>query len=234
MINLLIIQTGDAVSSARTHGNFNDWFADAAGCTATTINVHKGQALPQIEQTITQHSHLIITGSAAMITERKDWMLSSMKWLEQVVLQVPTLGVCFGHQMLTDLLGGTVQYNPKGRNMGLDHCHLTDAGLNHPLFQDMKHPTFPTWVSHLQSVTTPPKGSVLLASSEKDPNHAYQFGDHCFALQFHPEWTGPIMAAYLEARSEDLTKEGFDVPLMLAQTAQNLATQKIIQRFIQT
>lgn len=233
MSELLIIQTGDAVPTARPLGNFNDWFARAAGRPATTINVHHGQALPQIEPSKKQYAHLIITGSAAMITDHLDWMKSTMKWLEQVVPDVPTLGVCFGHQMLTDLLGGTVQYNPKGRNMGLDHCHLTDVGMTHPLFQDMNHPTFPTWVSHLQSVTTPPLGSHILATSEKDPHHAFQYGDHCFALQFHPEWTGPIMAAYLKARSEDLTKEGFDVPWMLSQTSQVLNTEKIIERFVQ-
>lgn len=233
-MSLLIIQTGDAVDAARPHGNFNDWFIKAAGALeAITVNVHQGQNLPKADEAKDRFSHIIITGSAAMITEHSTWMTQTQKWLELVIETMPIMGVCFGHQMLADLLGGKVDYNPKGRNMGRDMCHLNETGKKCPLFTGINGVSFHTCVSHSQAVLTPPENSTVLASSPKDPNHAFQYGNKTFGLQFHPEWTGPIMAAYIETRKQALAEEGFDVSAMLTATSQNFHTDQIIKNFVQ-
>ncbi len=231
-MKLLVIQTGDAVPEAQKYGNFDQWFiTDIQDRSHLTVHVHQKEKLPDVNWAKEHISHIIITGSAAMITEQQSWMLSAMRWISQIIDAIPIMGVCFGHQMLADLLGGQVDNNPKGRNMGLAICHLNTAGRQHTLFQDMPHPSFPVWVSHLQAVLKLPTDCILLATSANDPNHAFQYRQHCFGIQFHPEWTGPIMAAYIKARQTDLANEGYNASKMLTQTQQNLQTKTIIKQF---
>ena len=89
------------------------------------INVHEGDALPPI----TQLSGIIITGSPAMVTEQQPWMLALAAWLPSVInANLPLLGICFGHQILAQTLGGTVGYHPQGREIGTVDISLTAAG----------------------------------------------------------------------------------------------------------
>lgn len=214
---IVIIQTGDPVALAQPYGSFADYFIRGMDVTADQvqiINVHRGQSLPTELESI---DGVVITGSAAMVTEQSPWMIKTQHWLEKVIeLKVPVLGVCFGHQLLADLLGGQVDYNPKGRNMGHSLCQLTQAGTEDPLLGQLnKQAAFNTLVSHQQVVLKLPQSVQLLASCNKDENHAFRYQNHVWSVQFHPEWTTEIMQAYIQQRQQDLLSEGFEPNLML-------------------
>ncbi|WP_154224202.1 glutamine amidotransferase [Marinicella rhabdoformis] len=232
-MKMLVIQTGDATEGARIFGNFDDWFQRAVPDKQMhTVHVHKGEVLPSLEWAIDHCSHVIISGSAAMITEQQDWMVSTQKWLTKSIDLLPTLGVCFGHQLLADMLGGEVSYNPKGRNMGLDECELTADGIKDPLFAFTQRNTYQTWVSHLQSVSQLPKGAVRLAKSEKDKNHAFRYGQYVYGVQFHPEWNAQIMKAYISDRRKALAAENFDPRVMMGEDSETVDGSDLIHQFI--
>lgn len=232
-MKMLVIQTGDATEAARTFGNFDEWFQNAVPTKQMlTIHVHKGDRLPDVEWTKGHCSHVIITGSAAMITEQQGWMISTQKWLMQVIEYLPTLGVCFGHQLLADMLGGEVTYNPKGRNMGMDVCELTSAGSNDPLFEFTQDKKYNTWVSHLQSVNQLPHGAIRLATCMMDENHAFKYGKHVYGVQFHPEWNAQIMKAYITDRSAVLESEGLHPTQMMKACESPFDGSDLISQFI--
>jgi len=232
---VLIIQTGNPVAIARNEfGDFSDWFIAGMNVSkkqTRVVDVHRNQRLDQVD--LSSLTAVVVTGSASMVTERADWMLYTQKWLHQVFLEkIPTLGVCFGHQLIADMLGGRVDYNPKGRNMGESQFVLNAEGKEDALFSGVES-KINTYVSHQQCVVKLPESVKLLGSCELDQNHAYRYQDHIWGLQFHPEWNQAIMAAYINQRQQDLEKEGFRPQQMRAALTSCNQSFSLLNQFAQ-
>ena len=76
----LILETGQPVPSMRRHGGFPHWIRVAAGLgpgTARVVNVEAGDPLPDAGH----FAGVLVTGSAAMVTDRHDWSERSADWL---------------------------------------------------------------------------------------------------------------------------------------------------------
>ncbi|HEX4081595.1 MAG TPA: glutamine-hydrolyzing GMP synthase, partial [Acidimicrobiales bacterium] len=96
---------------------------------------------------------------------------------------VPILGICYGAQLLTQQLGGTVARTGRGE---YGRTRLTQTGPS-PLFVD-----WPTeaevWMSHGDAITDVPPGFVATAASPDAPVAALHDADRgIFGVQFHPE-----------------------------------------------
>ncbi|WP_395374068.1 glutamine amidotransferase [Marinicella sp. W31] len=228
---ILIIQTGNATHSAlQAHGDFAEWFRLGMGLSPqqiTVCQVHQGEPLPDVQAV----SGILITGSAAMVTERHAWSLGIQRWLEQALpLKKPILGVCYGHQLLVDLLGGEVAYNPKGRSLGSMALKFLPAAAHDPLFST-KQAQRSVYVSHLQSAQRLPADAVRLAFTEMDENHAFRYGDFLWGWQFHPEWSKDITRCYIGDRATDLRKEGLNPEKMSAAVDETAAQPEWLRAF---
>ena len=98
-------------------------------------------------------------------------------------LGVPVLGICYGQQLMAQTLGGEVA-NTGIAEFGKTDLEVAEAGL---LFSDL--PTEQTvWMSHNDSVVTPPKGFHPTASTPSSPVAAFEDRQRGFyGVQFHPE-----------------------------------------------
>jgi GMP synthase (glutamine-hydrolysing) len=99
-------------------------------------------------------------------------------------LGLPTLGICYGMQLMTDLLGGTVGSAPH-REFGhaLVHRERDDARMLRGLPEHLR-----VWASHGDFVAVPPPGFVVTATSANAPVAAMEAPDRgCYGLLFHPE-----------------------------------------------
>ena len=98
----------------------------------------------------------------------------------------PILGICYGLQLLTHALGGSVAASDK-REYG-------DAFVTHTLHSpllDGLPPELPVWMSHGDRIEQPPKGFVPLAQSEHSPYAAIGDTERAlYGVQFHPEEIG--------------------------------------------
>ncbi len=233
----LIIQTGDPVASAQEKfGTFDQWFS--AGLKTPpeliqVINVHNGEDLPETNAAIDSYSGVVITGSPAMVTDRDDWMLKTQKWLSDIIIHdKPILGVCYGHQLLVDMLGGTVGYNPNGRNLGLSQFNFTSSATHDELMGPLTgQSSIPTFASHLQSVIELPKSATRLGYCEMDKNHAFRAEKMVWGLQFHPEWNTEITREYINARKQDIINEGGNPDEMSSQLKSCGSANSILERF---
>jgi GMP synthase (glutamine-hydrolysing) len=98
-------------------------------------------------------------------------------------LGVPTLGICYGMQLMALELGGTVEANDVSE-YGKAEVELDGTGA---LFQDLAAEQV-VWMSHRDSVTAPPAGTRVTASSETTPIAAFEDpGQGLYGVQFHPE-----------------------------------------------
>ncbi len=203
----LILETGQPVASMRRHRGFPHWIRVAAGLEAddaVVVNVQAGETLP----TRDGFAGTIITGSAAMVTERHDWSERSAAWLRDAAQDgMPLFGICYGHQLLAHALGGEVGDNPAGREMGTIDLELHPHAGQDPLFAGLPE-RFPAQATHLQTVLRVPEGATVLARSSQDHVHAFRWGDRAWGVQFHPEFSATHMRGYVNARRDALSREG--------------------------
>jgi len=97
-------------------------------------------------------------------------------------LGVPTLGICYGMQLMARDLGGAVDRTGVSE-FGKTELEATDSELFHDL-----PPEQTVWMSHRDSVTAPPAGAVVTASSPSTPIAAFEDrGRRLYGVQFHPE-----------------------------------------------
>jgi GMP synthase (glutamine-hydrolysing) len=97
-------------------------------------------------------------------------------------LGVPTLGICYGMQLMARHLGGDVESNE------VSEYGKTDVTLGaSPLFRDLP-PEQVVWMSHRDSVRRAPPGAAVTASSASTPISGFEDPERgLYAVQFHPE-----------------------------------------------
>jgi GMP synthase (glutamine-hydrolysing) len=97
-------------------------------------------------------------------------------------LGVPTLGICYGMQLMARDLGGAVE-RTGASEFGKTELDATESELFHDLPQEQT-----VWMSHGDSVTAPPTGATVTASSPNTPIAAFEDRErHLYGVQFHPE-----------------------------------------------
>jgi len=97
-------------------------------------------------------------------------------------LGIPTLGICYGMQLMARDLGGAVERTGVSE-FGKTDLEATDSELFHDLPSEQV-----VWMSHRDSVTAAPAGARVTASSSTTPIAAFESpDDHLYGVQFHPE-----------------------------------------------
>jgi GMP synthase (glutamine-hydrolysing) len=233
MKSVLIIKTGSTVKSVpAAAGDFEDWIIAAMqGPNQKFIvaDVCAGEELPDFELV----KGIVVTGSPAMVTDKEVWSENAANYLRHAVAQkVPTLGICYGHQLLAYALGGVVGFHPQGREIGTAKVKLSSMAEDDLLFKGMEN-EFLAHVSHGQTVAQVPEGAAILASNDFEAHHALRFAEKTWGLQFHPEFSAEIMRAYLIERQDDLIAEGFDLEILHAEIDDTPIAEKLLYKFSQ-
>ncbi|MEX0741377.1 MAG: glutamine amidotransferase [Phycisphaeraceae bacterium] len=155
---------------------------------------------------------VVVSGSTAMVTEKRLWMKQAGAWLAEAVHQgaCPILAICFGHQLLARALGGRVGPLPTGPEYGTTRIHRTPAGGADPLFAALPEPHWQQQI-HTQAVLEPPPDATVLAETRHDSFAAMRFGKLAWGVQFHPETTARGMVDVMAARRTRLVEAGVDV-----------------------
>ena len=230
---LLIVRTGRApdVISAR-HGDFPRWFRLGLRLPAPhvrVVDVEQGDALPEPDEC----AGAVITGSASMVTERLPWSERTAGWIRNAMdVDLPMLGVCYGHQLMSHALGGRVDYLSGGREMGtvrlvtaMEHAGNDTLGASLPTH-------FHAHATHEQSVMELPPGAVSLARSERDPHHLVRYGRNAVSTQFHPEFSAEVMRAYIRRKHDVLRDEGQAPEEMLAAVVATPKATMLLRHFV--
>jgi GMP synthase - Glutamine amidotransferase domain len=131
------------------------------------------------------------------------WIRCQMRRLAlRLAADRPTLGVCFGAQMIAAALGADV-YRGHAREVGFHpvQVHVADSPLRHVAHVPVLH-----W--HGDTFTLPPNAE-LLASSHIYAHQAFRRGRNVLALQFHAEMgEDPRFDAWIEQSPQDVADAG--------------------------
>jgi GMP synthase (glutamine-hydrolysing) len=226
---LCVVVTGDPIESVRERGS--DWrqlIREAVGDgwrgPWSSVDAREEPEFPDLLSV----SALVVTGSPSSVTERAGWMLRTEEYLRRAVSgNLPVFGICFGHQMLAQALGGRVEQNALGREIGTVELERLEAD---PLLESEAEPY---WVNmtHVDTVTLLPPGARVLARTALDRHAAVRFGDVVWGVQFHPEIDGGVLREYVSARRAPLLSEGLDPEAILRAARDTPAGAGVLRRF---
>lgn len=207
---ILIVKTGSTYPSlVKRQGDFEDWIITGLGLDRDrmqVVDVVTGAALPRADA----FGGVVITGSHAMVTQRRPWSERTAGWLGEAITRgIPLLGICYGHQLLAHALGGEVADNPSGLHMGTVPLLRNEAGRTDALLGGWDEP-LNVHVCHTQSVIRLPEQAVLLGWSAQNPHQAFRVGSHAWGVQFHPEFNARAVSSYVRYARRRLEAQGQD------------------------
>lgn len=230
-LRFLLLETGQPLPSLRRHGDFTHWIRSAARLSTDEIEVVRGSE-GETPASPSGYVAALVTGSAAMVTDREVWSEATADWLRHAADRgLPLLGICYGHQLIAQALGGRVDFNPRGREMGTVEISLHDAASEDPLFRGLPR-QFAAQTTHQQTVLAPPPESCVLARSALDDCQAFRWRQHVWGLQFHPEFATQHMRGYIQARREALQREGRCHRRMLSAVRPTPLARRVLRRFV--
>ena len=134
----------------------------------------------------------VLTGSASSVYDDVPWIAPAEDFVRAVVDRgIPVAGICFGHQLLAQALGGKVEKAPVGWGMGV---HAYDLEL------DDGPTTMRLQAMHQDQVVALPEGARVWARSEHCPIAGFTVGDRVWTVQAHPEFSAPFAGALIDRR----------------------------------
>jgi GMP synthase-like glutamine amidotransferase len=173
-------------------GRFLDFFAED-GIVPEMVRLWEGQQIPNLAP----YDFLFVLGGAQDTwQEEHTWMPEEKVAIREWVWDraKPYFGVCLGHQLLCDALGGEVALAAEAE-VGVYDVSLTPDGQEHGLFAGLDSSNkVMQW--HWAEVTRAPQEAKVLATSPRSAIQAIAIDDHAVSTQFHCEFTPQTMATW--------------------------------------
>lgn len=155
----------------------------------------------------TEFDGVVVTGSRSSVYWNEPWIPPLVDYVaEAAAAGLPVIGVCYGHQVLAEALGGRVA--------GMDEFEIGYNEVRHrgddELFAGIEE-GFTVFTSHGDTVVELPPGATLLAENDHGI-HAFRDG-HCWGVQFHPEYDLKTARDVTEGKRERLGDARVDAVL---------------------
>jgi GMP synthase (glutamine-hydrolysing) len=193
---------------------FGDWLAEA-GCALDVRRPYAadGSELPDL----TAYDGLLILGGP--MGSEDDATHAWLGPVKELVREargsgLPTLGICLGHQLIASALGGRVERNPRGQQVGLLDIGWTAAADADPLMGPLATPRRGVqWNDDV--VTALPDDATLLAETAYGEVQAVRYAPAMWGVQLHPEVDADGLKPWAEEDRGSHETRGLDTDALL-------------------
>ncbi len=190
-----ILQTGLAPEMLTPEmGDYPDMFArllDGNGFTFRTWRVVEGEFPASVHDA----DGWLITGSRHGVYEDHAWIPPLEAFIrDSFAAHVPMVGICFGHQIIAQAMGGRVERYDGGWAVGPQDYDFGGEKL-----------TLNAW--HRDQVVEAPKGAKVIASNDFCTNAALLYDDRALTVQAHPEFRPEFIDGLMKTRGKGLVPD---------------------------
>jgi GMP synthase-like glutamine amidotransferase len=190
-----ILQTGLAPDVlVEKSGDYPDMFARLLaghGFTFRTFRVVDGQFPASVKDC----DGWLITGSRHGVYEDHDWIPPLEQFIRDAyAAHVPMVGICFGHQIIAQAMGGKVERYEGGWAVGATDYDFDGAPL-----------TLNAW--HRDQVVQAPANAKVIATNEFCANAALLYDDRMLTVQAHPEFRPEFIDGLMQTRGKGLVPD---------------------------
>ena len=148
----------------------------------------------------------VITGSKLSVYDDVPWVHELKSFVKQLHEKKKKLiGICFGHQMVAEALGGAVEQAELGWCVGVHSNQLNKDAESYGLHGQ----AVLLRSNHKDQVTELPEGAIVLAGNNSCPISSFGIGDHILTFQGHPEFSEGYARSLLNMRREIFGEELF-------------------------
>lgn len=159
----------------------------------------------ELPAAVTECDGWLITGSKHGVYDDLPWIPPLMAFVREVyAAKQPLLGICFGHQLIAQALGGVVQKSEKGWGIGLQDYHFNAAAPDWMRTSELPEGRITLNAFHQDQVISPPDSATVIAGSAFCENAVLLYGNQALSFQGHPEFGPAYEAALINLRTDHL------------------------------
>lgn len=191
-------------------GEFDDYpemFATAFAEVSSAIDWHVYDLLEgEVPYHVDECDGYLISGSRHGVYDSLPWI----PLLEAVISDIarsdkPLVGLCFGHQILGQTLGGAVEKVPQGWGIGIHEYQVhVDQSWMYP-----RRAPFVIPACHQDQVVTLPAGAQRIASNDHCENFVIRYGERMLGIQGHPEFSREFISRLVEWRKDRMDEANY-------------------------
>ena len=200
-----------------------DYFLEKSSANYQIARVYQQNPLPPVNEL----DAIIVGGGPMSVFEwdkpENSFLRNVSEFVKDAIERdIPVLGVCLGHQLLAQTLGGKVEV---AKNPEYGWHEVEFSTTNDPLFNGMEKVSC-FFQYHGDEVTILPEKAVVLAHSTACRYQAFRIdGKNVWGIQFHPEIMPNLAENILVSRRDILNSKGVDVDSMIKKGYQVFGTQ---------
>jgi GMP synthase-like glutamine amidotransferase len=200
-MKVAVIETGTTRDALRAaHGNYPDMLiglvaSEMPEATFSAVSVVNGDPVPAVGD----FDGFVIMGSRHSVHDALPW-IEPLKALVRdcAAARIPQVGICFGHQLIAEALGGQVVHSESGWIAGVQQYQVVDPE-SAALLGDVTSIAY-----HQEQVAGIPPGAATVLTTDTCPYAGLLYAQQqAFSVQCHPEFDVPYAKGLIEVTSGD-------------------------------